>query len=75
MPHYANAASSASTRAPSPPSPQESLRSFADFDETAIFQNSTTNPTISSQHLFWINNPSQCQNTSNYLKTTSARVR
>ena len=34
---------------------------FADFDKTAIFQSSTINPTLPSQRLHRINNPTQCQ--------------
>ena len=34
---------------------------FANFDEIAIFQGSTTSPTIPCQRLLRINNPSQCQ--------------
>ena len=34
---------------------------FADFDKTAIFQSSTINPTLPSQRLHQINNPTQCQ--------------
>ena len=42
---------------------------FADFDETAIFQSSTTNPTLPSQQLLWINNPTLCQKYIKLVKT------
>ena len=34
---------------------------FADVNKTAIFQSSTTNPTLPSHRLLRINNPTQCQ--------------
>ena len=34
---------------------------FAGFDKISIFQGTTTSPTIRCQHLFRINNPTQCQ--------------
>ena len=42
---------------------------FADVDETAIFQSSTTNPTLPSQQLLRINNPTQCQKYIKLVKT------
>ena len=51
----------------SPLSDQRAL--FADFDETAIFQSSTTSPTLPSQRLLRINNPTQCQKYINLVKT------
>ena len=42
---------------------------FADFDKTAIFQSSTTNPTLTSQWLLCINNPTQCQKYIKLVKT------
>jgi hypothetical protein len=38
---------------------------FADFDEQALFQGTTTDPTAPSQQLLRLNNPSQCKT---YLK-------
>ena len=42
---------------------------FANFDKTAIFQSSTTNPTLPSQQLLQINNPTQCQKDIKLVKT------
>ena len=42
---------------------------FADFNKTVIFQSSTTNPTLPSQRLLRINNPTQCQKYIKLVKT------
>ena len=42
---------------------------FADFDETAIFQSSTTNPTLPIQQQLRNNNPTQCQKYIKLVKT------
>ena len=43
-------------------SPQSNHRAlFADFDEQALFQGTTSDPTAPSQRLLRLNNPTQCK--------------
>ena len=42
--------------------------SLLTFDKTAIFLCCTTNPTLPSQRLLWINNPTQCQKYTKLVK-------